>query len=1077
MTESMEFETKLPTEDTDIAQIVAGILSIQAKYAAQQGRPLARGTHAKGVCVRATFEVFDVAAAVSDPLLASRLARGVFAKPGRYPATVRFANAASTFNPDSSADVRAMSFSVEVPAGVLAPPPKRLDFSMNDAPTFTINDAHVFANFMSIDTKPSLLDKVKALFSLRFKERRSIYATAILAKKQKQVPTHPYQHTRYWSTVPFLHGADQAMKYSATPRTADPPHSLGEGDNVLRDNLIEHVNSGGEMSAFDFSLQLLDAERMTHDGSTRAASFWVENASVEWNEAEAPFHVVGRLTLEPGSVLPADACNALHFDVTENALPENRPLGSINRARWAAESASRKARLGLSPSGAAAAPIPAHATHGPLRRAWAMTAALVGRVVLGGIGIVIGAILLASAWTAYYIHTGRGSLPDETVDTVVYPDQGWGEGFKAPGRQEYYYTAQGASIKDLRYRWFINLEMPLSRKRIADPDMLTRYGLLVDDEATPANPDRLPVGFSKFYDRGLNEDLVDITCAACHTGQLNVTRAGHTTALRIDGGAALHAFTNTSIGHFGPTLLTSMMATAANPVKFRRFANKVLGEGTGGRLRLHSQMRDVIGKMLAAAYTEKHLGLAPTEEGYGRTDALARIANTVFAENLDPKNYRIGNAPVNYPPVWNIWKFDWVQYNASVSQPMARNIGESMGTGAKYALIDRYGAPLPKEQRYNSSANIENLHRIELTLRKLKSPRWSEAVLGPIDQPKAARGKQLFADHCQSCHGPHIAPPSVKAFNSPLKTADEPEWLVKTLCIDDIGTDPNTAANFASSNADMDITRTGLTADDLREAARPALEETKRRTSTQLTSEIEALTSLPSTPDAVARVAALRMQLASLDAKVQDTLSRIDPSNIKVGVALSYLGTIIRTKAYDDHRYTKDQRAERDGFGIVDAPQIVAGYKPRPLAGVWASPPFLHNGSVPTIYDLLSPVEDRPKTFRVGSREFDTVKLGLAEAGASYWEFDTSRDGNRNTGHEFSTRYREWKEGDGPAQGSIGPLLSHEDRLAIIEHLKVRDDDLDGDPTPHVPHSARCDDPAAGPRPRTLWQRLTGASQ
>ena len=94
MTESMELEKKLPTEDADIAQIVAGILAIQAKYAAQQDRPLARGTHAKGVCVRATFEVLDVAASVSDPTLAARLARGLFARPGKYPATVRFANAA-----------------------------------------------------------------------------------------------------------------------------------------------------------------------------------------------------------------------------------------------------------------------------------------------------------------------------------------------------------------------------------------------------------------------------------------------------------------------------------------------------------------------------------------------------------------------------------------------------------------------------------------------------------------------------------------------------------------------------------------------------------------------------------------------------------------------------------------------------------------------------------------------------------------------------------------------------------------------------------------------------------------------
>ena len=345
----MEFERKLPTEDEDVAQIVQGILALQARYAAQQDRPLARGTHAKGVCVGATFEVFDVAKTISDPVLAARLARGVFATPGRYLASVRFANAASTFLSDSDADVRALSFFIEVPPGVVGPTARRLDFSMNDAPTFTINDAHVFADFLRMDTKPSGLAKLKALFSLPFKERLGIYATGILAKKQQQVPTRPYQHIRYWSTVPFLHGPDQAMKYSAIPRSADPGHPMEKGDDVLRDSLVRHVNEDSEMSAFDFGLQLLDLERMTHYGRPREASYWIENASVEWNEAEAPFHIVGRLTLERQSVVLADTCNALYIDVTENSLPDGRPLGSINRARWAAESASRKARLGARP--------------------------------------------------------------------------------------------------------------------------------------------------------------------------------------------------------------------------------------------------------------------------------------------------------------------------------------------------------------------------------------------------------------------------------------------------------------------------------------------------------------------------------------------------------------------------------------------------------------------------------------------------------------------------------------------------------------------------------------------------------
>jgi hypothetical protein len=98
-------------------------------------------------------------------------------------------------------------------------------------------------------------------------------------------------------------------------------------------------------SCFDFALQLLDETRMTWFGMKRSRTYWIENASVEWDETEAPFHVVGRVTLTPKSLMTADACAQQYIDVTEHSTADTKPLGSINRARWSAESASRKARL------------------------------------------------------------------------------------------------------------------------------------------------------------------------------------------------------------------------------------------------------------------------------------------------------------------------------------------------------------------------------------------------------------------------------------------------------------------------------------------------------------------------------------------------------------------------------------------------------------------------------------------------------------------------------------------------------------------------------------------------------------
>jgi len=102
-------------------------------------------------------------------------------------------------------------------------------------------------------------------------------------------------------------------------------------------------------------------------------------------------------------------------------------------------------------------------------------------------------------------------------------------------------------------------------------------------------------------------------------------------------------------------------------------------------------------------------------------------------------------------------------------------------------------------------------------------------------------------------------------------------------------------------------------------------------------------------------------------------------------------------------------------------------YKARSLNGIWATAPYLHNGSVPTLYDLLLPKkgpkdppsgEYRSNTFQVGSREFDPQKVGLKSSGYNGFTFDTSRRGNSNAGHTYGTG------------------LDKEQRLDLLEYLK-----------------------------------------
>jgi hypothetical protein len=344
VTES-DAERNFVAEKSDVEEIAAKSLLMQTNAAGQQHRPLCRGTHAKGVCGRARFEVFDIALE-RDPVDAARLAQGIFARPGVYPAVVRFANADPSINSDFKPDVRSLSFSVDVSTDRQAIPeaiPVRQDFSLQNATTLPINDAPAFLATMKLMTASS---HAAALWSLPVRDKLRVLRTLALAQLQAHQTIRPYQQLRYWSTVPFRHGPIDVVKYSATPSPDNPSRPLQwSNPKGLQDELIRHLREDRTMGCFDFGIQFLDADKMTYWGKHRDAGFWIENASVEWNEVEAPFHTVARLTLLPNSQLPPEESDATYFDVTGHSTPDSTPLGSINRARWPAESASRKARM------------------------------------------------------------------------------------------------------------------------------------------------------------------------------------------------------------------------------------------------------------------------------------------------------------------------------------------------------------------------------------------------------------------------------------------------------------------------------------------------------------------------------------------------------------------------------------------------------------------------------------------------------------------------------------------------------------------------------------------------------------
>jgi len=135
---------------------------------------------------------------------------------------------------------------------------------------------------------------------------------------------------------------------------------------------------------------------------------------------------------------------------------------------------------------------------------------------------------------------------------------------------------------------------------------------------------------------------------------------------------------------------------------------------------------------------------------------------------------------------------------------------------------------------------------------------------------------------------------------------------------------------------------------------------------------------------------------------------------------LNELGARLMAAGFQEHHVTAEEvhAMERASEPVW---RTTGAYHARSLRGIWASPPYLHNGSVPTLWHLLQPPEQRPDSFPVG-RELDPehVGLDLARQPEGTWVFHTRYGGNSNAGHLFGTD------------------LSDPLKRALVEYLKTR---------------------------------------
>ncbi|MEQ1528782.1 MAG: di-heme-cytochrome C peroxidase [Methylococcales bacterium] len=522
-----------------------------------------------------------------------------------------------------------------------------------------------------------------------------------------------------------------------------------------------------------------------------------------------------------------------------------------------------------------------------------------------------------------------------TGNEAQYLNQNW----NSEQRQRFYFTPQGSYL--LPYSWFLALKQPNNDKPFISRNYIEQFGYLADDAAyTPSNPDGLPIGFAKEpVDNG--EAWVGMTCAACHTGEINYR--GQT--IRIDGAPTLGDFSS-----FEQNLILALQQTLDQPKKFNRFAQAVLTDpNTANKAVLKAQVSDHLNWL-----NQNNARSTPTNPyGNGRVDAFGIIMNEVFGRDLQqPNNVRVPDAPVSYPFLWTTPQLDYVQWNGSANNPYGRNLGEVLGVFGHVNLTGAL-ADLGK-----STVRPREVFELERLVGSLAAPKWPVLALGPINSSKAARGRALYTaslggePSCQSCH----ALPDANGIY-PLTPAAENLFGVSFIetqmtPLNDIGTDPAMALNFAT-----------------------------RSVSTGSFAQL-----LPAPYTGATELPAPAFLSILLSKAISVSLTSAQPP---FSAAETYELIGYRLKAPDLPPY---------------APKNLLAYHARPLDGIWATAPYLHNGSVPNLYQLLLPPSARQQSFYVGSHDFDPKTVGFrSKQGKPAFKFDTSLPGNLNTGHHYGT--------------------------------------------------------------------------
>ena len=567
------------------------------------------------------------------------------------------------------------------------------------------------------------------------------------------------------------------------------------------------------------------------------------------------------------------------------------------------------------------------------------------------------------------------------------------QGWNPDERESMYYGTQGSRL--IPKTWFDALERE-DGSDFADIDNLTAFGLLAPP---PDAPSLMPIGlvvdrqddrsfsFSKlrwYAGQGGRDNTaeawVGLNCTACHTGAY--IHDGKLTI--VDGAPSMFDFQS-----FIEALDKSLVDTQSDSAKWDRFSGKVLA-GKNNEAN-QAKLKEAYASLVAWEKKTDLLNETKLRYGYGRLDAIGHIFNKILMFNgATSEQGNAANAPVSYPFLWNMWRQDKVQWNGSVTNSrvqiglgsveygaLGRNTGEVIGVFGDIKITPK--AFLSGVKGYDSSVDVRNLMRMELLLKKLQSPVWPDSFPA-IDVDMAQKGETLFRRNCADCH----LTPDMQSKGNPT------ERMIPFINTPSI----NLTDIWMACNAYVYKGPTG------------PMEGTKDLNGDVLGTEAPVFNML-----GVAVKGALLGSKGDLIKEVAGTI-----------FGVKRLPTIAAADSIFDPR--AGERATC--LTTKDVP--ILAYKARPLDGIWATAPYLHNGSVASLYELLLPADDRMAKFWVGNREFDPVNVGYVNAEPSNGQaaLISVRDsdgfpieGNGNQGHEYGA-----------------DRLNHDKRMALVEYLK-----------------------------------------